>query len=197
MNGAKLTVLIILLIVFLIFLLLCFKLKICVTYKKEEGSVYLKYLFFKFPLSFDKKEKTKDKKAKTKPKTKKEKKKLAFREQISKWLDIIASGGRILKLFLSLHKADITLRAKICDEDAAKTAISVGTAQAFVHTAVSVFANYTEVRKRDIIIVPDYKGEKTEYDLFISVYSRPIVLIFNLNKFLKELIIIGDALNKK
>ena len=70
MNGAKLTVLIILLIVLICFVLLCFKLKICITYKNEEGNIYLKYLFFKFPLSFEKKEQTKDKK--TKIKTKKE-----------------------------------------------------------------------------------------------------------------------------
>ncbi len=203
MSGGTIALLIIIGFVLLIFSLLSFKLKICFIYKDKKADFFIKYLFIKLPISLEKK-KNKKKEKKEEPgaeaaeKSEGKKAKELFFEQVSKLLSLLTSAGRILKTALSMHSAEIILNAKICGEDAAKTAIEVGKNSAYIHSALGVLANFVEIKKREISVLPDYEGGESEYTLRAVLYSRPVKLIFNIHKFLGELLKMADALpNKK
>lgn len=197
MSGFLKVLLIILAIILLIILLLSFKLKIEFVFRNKQAHFYIRYLFLKFPLSQKKVEK---KKAweKSEDKNPREKTKKGFFETVSETLRLISGAGRIITAALRLHKAEIILKAKICSEDAASCAIEVGKNQAFIHSALGVLGNIVEIKKKDISVFPDYKGSESDYDLYAVIYSRPINLLFNIRKFLGELMTLADALpNKK
>jgi len=196
MGAFTKVLLIILAVILALILLLSFKLKIEFIYRNKEAHFYIKYLFFRFPLSMEKAEKEKD--AEKKPKKAGRKQKKDFFESVSNMLTLISGAGRIVKTALSLHSAKIILKAKVCSDDAASCAVEVGKLQAFVHSALGVLANFVKIKKREISITPDYKGKESDYDLYAVIFSRPINLILNINKFLGDLLLIADALpNKK
>lgn len=197
MSGFLKVLLIILAIILAIILLLSFKLKIEFIFRNKQARFYIKYLFLKFPLSQKKVEKKKDiEKGENKKVRGKSKK--GFFETVSETLRLISGAGRIITAALKLHSAEVILKAKICSEDAAGCAIEVGKNQAFIHSALGVLGNLVNIKKRDISIVPDYDGSESDYDLYAVIYSRPINLIFNIRKFLGELVTLADALpNKK
>lgn len=196
MSPILKVLLIILAIILILILLLSFKLKIEFIYRNKEAQFYIKYLFFRFPLSSEKAEKEKDAEKNQGQKGKRQKK--DFFESVSNMLTLVSGAGRIVKTALSLHTAKIFLKAKICSEDAASTAVEVGKTSAFVHSALGVLANFVKIKKRDIVITPDYTGEESDYNLYALVYSRPINLIFNINKFWGDLMLLSSALpNKK
>ena len=196
MSGGTIALLIIIGFVLLIFSLLSFKLKICFIYKDKKADFFIKYLFIKIPISLEKKEKKKKKEPKPEAAEKSgvKKAKEPFFEQVSKLLSLLTSAGRILKTALSMHSAEIILNAKICGEDAAKTAIEVGKNSAYIHSALGVLANFVEIKKREISVLPDYDGGESKYDLNAVLYSRPVKLIFNIHRFLGELLKMADAL---
>lgn len=198
MNGFLKVLLIILVIILCLLLFLSFKLKTEFIYRNKKAEFSVKYFFIKIPISLKVKEKEKTQQKDLKKKNRSNAKDENFFESVSNLLTALSSAGRIVKTALSLHKAEIVLKAKICSDDAAKTAIEVGKTSAFVHSALGVLANFVRIKKRDISLCPDYEGKESDYDLYVCFYSRPINLLFNINKFLGDLSALADALpNKK
>lgn len=199
MNGGMIALIIVLAVLLFIILLLLIPLRLKIRYNGKETSAVFKFLFFSVRL-YPKKEGAKKKKApeKEKPYSEMEKKsKAPFTEQVSSLISLVTSSGRIAKLALSLHNLKFTLNAKICAEDAAQTAVSCGTTSAFLHSAVAVLGNFIEIKKRNIVVLPDYEGSESVFNLDAVLSLLPIRLVFNIHKLIPELIAISDALPNK
>lgn len=177
-----------------------------------ELTCLVQYLFVKYRIyPFDEKLKAllkgdkktpekKEDKPKKSEKSKATKKKGSFEEMqeiIDFIIEAVSSGSSLLKLVLSLQNMVVETDIKVAASDAAQTAIKCGKINAYLHSAISVAANFTRVKNTNLKIYPDYKADKTEAKFMIKVSSAPAKYIFNLHKFVPHIMSIVEALPMK
>ena len=203
MNGWLLALIIFLSVIALILVLLLFPVRLYVTYIGDKTQVFLRYLFIKIKLL------PQDKKKGSKKSGKGQEKKISppsepqkssgdsFIDRLEALLAGISSAGRVVRLILSMHNADIDLTVRVGGDDAAEIAVSCGKLSAYLHSALAVIANTICVKKRKITVLPDYDSKKTLYTLYAKLWFLPIRLISHVHEIIPELLRIADALPDK
>lgn len=162
-------------IVVLIVVILCIPLQVLLEYKDEAFYVMARYAFFKYkilPADPKKKEKREQKKLKKqqratkkgKPLTapaKPEKRSLPETIKMVKVIldSIHAPFNRLLK---RIRLTDIAFYMKTVGENAAETAVEVGKVNAYIYGFYAYLKNFFKVQDPDILIAPDYYGEKSQ-----------------------------------
>ena len=176
-----------------------------------ELTCLVQYLFVKYRIyPFDEKlkallkgdkEKPEKKEAKPKKSEKSKAKKKGSFEEMQEIIDFIteavSSGSSLLKLVLSLQNMVVETDIKVAASDAAQTAIKCGKINAYLHSAISVAANFTRVKNTNLKIYPDYKADKNEAKFTVKISSAPAKYIFNLHKFVPPIMSIVEALPMK
>ncbi len=203
MNGWLLALIIFLSVLALIFVLLLFPVRLCVTYIGDKTQVFLRYLFIKIRLLPQKKKKGSKKTGKgqekkiSPPSEPQKSSGDSFLDKLEALISGISSAGRVTRLILSMHNANIDLAVRVGGEDAAEIAVSCGKLSAYLHGALAVIANTISIKKRNVTIVPDYDSKKTLYTLYATLWFLPIRLIFHVHEIIPELLRISDALPDK
>ena len=179
----------------LIALILSLRVNLHIVYQ-DELKVYCKILFFKIQLlpaknvKFNPKKYEKMLKGEAKNSAnilnelKEENKKLGIIDSIKKIADFVSS---LLKAFAPhMHVKLAKVHVKIASNDAAKTAIIYGAvsgAVACLIDAIDDFTNLKKLKRKSVIIEPDFLSEKTQADihavLSISIYGA-IATVFKL-----------------
>lgn len=139
-------------------------------------SLTAQYLWFRVPLSLEKKEsgppKAKpQKKSAEKPKEEKPKKeKTPLAQSVRLIWDLIASAAEDLGILISkLRLYDLTLRLTLAEEDAAETGIRYGKACAYVYSGLGLLQGLLRVRKvGEIRVTPDFSAGASRSDYFFS-----------------------------
>lgn len=171
-------------IALLVALVLFARIRIVIAYK-DSFSVYLKFLFFKFRLYPEKKEKYKKTKKSLKPKKKARKKtEMQAKLSISQIVTLIKAMKDVVADFIKsffgkLHIKLFKIHADIGCEDACKTAIAYGTVTQSVAYALEFLDNISNVdasRFSDIDIRSNFISQKSWVKLNCMLYLRVISL---------------------
>ncbi len=203
MNGWLLALIIFLSVLALILVLLLFPVRLSISYIGDKTQVFLKYLFIKIRLLPQNKKKGSKKggagqEKKISPPSQPQKSSGdSFLDRLEALISGISSAGRVTRLILSMHNANIDLTARVGGDDAAEIAVGCGRLSAYLHSALAVIANTISIKKRKITVLPDYDSKKTLYTLYATLWFFPIRLIFHIHQILPELLRISDALPEK
>lgn len=189
---------IILSILAVISLLMLFSVNLYIDYKENKTTVWIRYLFFKIPISPRKKKKTKDKKDEEKKsqkkaeknaeKSSKEKKENIFSstlksEGLSAVIEILEKIINILKEFSvstlkHLKVKKLKLDVTTAGEDAADAAINFGYACSAIYPIVGILSgliNFLNIP--DLNITVDYDKKETEASLFLQFKMKLFFLL--------------------
>ena len=127
------------------------------------------FYFFKV---FENKGKKKKEIEKTKTdKIKKEKPK--EKTDIKETLNLIKTVAPILKEFSEkIYISEFKLFLSVAKEDAMETAVSYGVMNAEIYSALAVLKNFFKIKKENVFIHPDFKGDKNIYSLKIKISAK-------------------------
>ena len=170
------TALYIILGIFAVISLIVFSsIKIYITYD-EQIKLLIGFWFLKFRIipSYKRKDKKSKKKSDIKPKKKSDKRESL---QIDEIFNIVRCVLEHLKPVLkSVRIKPLKLNVTVADDDAASTAIKVGTINAVVWPFVGWLANTVKVKKQSVNINPDYDGKsKVDFDTCIFIRLNHII----------------------
>lgn len=161
-------------VILLILVLLVSSAALYVACENGEFTLTARYLFLKFPLSLEKKEKGPPK-AKPQKKTESKKKeppkeKTPLSQSIRLIWDLVQAAAQDLGILLSkLRLCHFTLRLTLAEEDAAQTGIRYGQTCAYVYSGLALVQGLMKVRKvGKIELTPDFQAEAPRTDYFFS-----------------------------
>ncbi|SDM74299.1 DUF2953 domain-containing protein [Acetanaerobacterium elongatum] len=173
-------------IIALIAVILFIPLQVLLEYKDDVFHITARYAFFKYkilPVDQKKKEKREQQKLKKeqraaqkgKPLTepaKPEKRSLKDTIQMVKvMLDSVHAP--FIHLLKRIRLTDIAFYMKTVGENAAETAVEVGRVNAYVYGFYAYLKNFFKVQDPDILITPDYYGEKSQTYFKMTVSLTP------------------------
>lgn len=175
-----LPLIIILSILALLIFLLCCRIKIEIIYDGEFHYI-VKYLFYKYRInSTDKGKNTKKNSAKKKKKKKKSKKPQAKKGQpfkidintVENFLEIFSeiwkkTSSLIYKIRKGVTVENFVLDLTVASDDAAKTAITYGTACAVIYPVEALLEDLVRVRKKKLGIKADFNSTEGSLGFYV------------------------------
>lgn len=200
MNGGLIALIVLLSMIALFFILCCFPAGVIIDSSTEQTRVTFYYLFLRIPL-LPRPKKKKKSRSQAAPQGAADKPDEADKKDAGSLIDSLnflrtslLALGRTARLVLSLHRAVLDLDVAVGGQDAAEIAIDCGKLSAFLHGTLCFLANFLTVRRRRIVVRPDYNAEKTVFSLHARVWLFPITLVFSLHRLLPELLTLLEAL---
>ncbi|MDR2589589.1 MAG: DUF2953 domain-containing protein [Oscillospiraceae bacterium] len=150
-------------IILVVLILLAFlRVGVIVVYNEDGINVWEKVGFIKFQIKTDKKKK-RVKKIKKKGKSVKP-------GNLKDFMTILKSVKNALdRLRKKLLIKKLTLHYTSAGENAAKTAIGYGAANAAFGIIVPIFEKYFHIKKRDILVLADFESDLNEHKIYAEV----------------------------
>ena len=94
---------------------------------------------------------------------------------LSEFSSLLAGfGGGLIKHFI-IRK--LVVHYGVTGKDAADTAIKFGAISAAIFPSIGVISKAAKVKKRDIVIIPDYTGSEDKQEIYIHMSYRLLALI--------------------
>ena len=168
-------------VLLLAFLLLLPSLRIYFTAQAGKINVVARYLFLSYHLYPAKQKPAKQKKkADDKPQAEEapppeEEKKPSLREKITQYKPLMRRGKKILRtLFKRVIIYKVKARVSVCGDDAHKTALNYAKVTSMAAIFVQILGWAFTLQKTDIVINPDFLGERSAYAVSFRARVRPI-----------------------
>lgn len=169
------------LLAFLALILLALVLPVRAELEYREGALSMRVRVFGlsfqgYPLPEQLKKRKPKKKAAKSPKKKKKKEPRLEPEDIGNLLG--AAGTLIQRMYRMIHITNVILIVPIHREDAAKTALACGKAEAWLSGMAALLQNYFDLRIVQVRVLPDFTNEITAgVYLSCGIGARPIALV--------------------
>lgn len=164
---------IVLSVVLLIGILLCFSIRLEVSFKGDQFHYRLRYLFFSLRMKDSVQGKAKEVAPKPQKQAEEKKKKpdvAAFVRVIERFWDILKKSARDVQKRVRIEKLNLSLT--IAEEDPAKTAMLYGGACGVIYSASSFVESRFVVRRHDITVRPLFNGGETSIDFACVIAIR-------------------------